>query len=85
LLGHDRPEQGQNDWTRQSDHFQFHKRQIPFVYFGVEDHPHYHQPSDMFANISLAFYPDAASLVIDFLRVIDRKRPDLQLQVREES
>ena len=35
LLGHDRPEQGENDWTRQSDHYQFHKRQIPFIFFGV--------------------------------------------------
>ncbi|MBD1395581.1 M28 family peptidase [Pontibacter sp. JH31] len=74
LLGHDRPDQGENDWTRQSDHFQFHKRQIPFVYFGVEDHPHYHKPTDDFAHINPVFYPDAAALVIDFIRVIDKKR-----------
>lgn len=78
LLGHDRPEQGQNDWTRQSDHFQFHKRQIPFIYFGVEDHPHYHKPSDTYANINPIFYPDAASLVIDFIRIVDKKRPNLR-------
>lgn len=84
LLGHDRPEEGQNDWTRQSDHFQFHKRQIPFVYFGVEDHPHYHKPSDDFANINQTFYPDAAALVIDFIRIIDKKRPDLRVPSAEE-
>jgi Zn-dependent M28 family amino/carboxypeptidase len=78
LLGHDRPEQGQNDWTKQSDHFQFHKRQIPFVYFGVEDHPHYHKPSDVYANINPVFYPDAAALVIDFIQILNKNRPDLR-------
>lgn len=78
LLGHDRPEQGQNDWTKQSDHFQFHKRNIPFVYFGVEDHPHYHKPTDEYANINPTFYPDAAALVIDFIEIIDKERPTLR-------
>ncbi|MHC2992893.1 peptidase M20 [Pontibacter sp. HJ8] len=76
LLGHDRPEQGENDWTRQSDHYQFYKRQIPFVYFGVEDHPYYHKPSDDFSNINSTFYPDAAALVIDFVLNLDKKHPD---------
>jgi Zn-dependent M28 family amino/carboxypeptidase len=84
LLGHDRPEQGQNDWTRQSDHFQFHKRQIPFVYFGVEDHPHYHKPTDEYANINQTFYPDAAALVIDFIRIINKERPDLRMALPQE-
>ncbi|WP_299820437.1 M28 family peptidase [uncultured Pontibacter sp.] len=70
-IGHDRPEQGTDDWTSQSDHFQFHKRQIPFVYFGVEDHPHYHKPTDDFNNINPTFYADAAALVINFLILAD--------------
>ncbi|EJF09015.1 M28 family peptidase [Pontibacter sp. BAB1700] len=78
LTGHDRPEQGQNDWTRQSDHYQFHKRQIPFIYFGVEDHPHYHKPTDDFENINSTFYPDAAALVIDFVQLLNKKRPALR-------
>jgi Zn-dependent M28 family amino/carboxypeptidase len=72
-LGHDRPEQGHNDWTNQSDHYQFHKRKIPFIYFGVEDHPHYHQPTDDFEKINTAFYPEAAALVIDFIKIADSK------------
>lgn len=71
VLGHDQPEQGPNDWTNQSDHYQFHKRKIPFVYFGVEDHPHYHRSTDDFANVNQAFYPEAAALVIDFMKIID--------------
>ncbi|PKV76204.1 M28 family peptidase [Pontibacter ramchanderi] len=77
LTGHDRPEQGKNDWTRQSDHYQFHKRQIPFIYFGVEDHAHYHKPTDVYENINHTFYPDAAALVIDFVKLLNKKRPAL--------
>lgn len=40
-LVYDHPE-----WTYQSDHYVFFRRQIPFVYFGVEDHEDYHKPTD---------------------------------------
>ncbi|WP_299759322.1 M20/M25/M40 family metallo-hydrolase [uncultured Pontibacter sp.] len=80
LLGHDRPEQGQNDWTRQSDHYRFHERGIPYVYFGVEDHPHYHKPTDDFENINKTFYPDAAALVIDFIALMDANLQRLPAQ-----
>lgn len=78
LTGHDRPKQGKDDWTRQSDHYQFHKRQIPFIYFGVEDHLHYHKPTDVYENINPTFYPDAAALVIDFVQLLNKKRPALR-------
>ncbi|WP_162051843.1 M28 family peptidase [Pontibacter pamirensis] len=71
LLGHDQPEQGHDDWTSQSDHYQFHKRNIPYVYFGVEDHPHYHKPTDGYVNVNTKFYPNAAALVIDFISLMD--------------
>ena len=72
LIGHDKPEQIKDDWTSQSDHFQFHKRQIPYVYFGVEDHPHYHKPTDDYSQINPDFYADAVALVIDFLKIADK-------------
>ncbi|MBC5994315.1 M20/M25/M40 family metallo-hydrolase [Pontibacter cellulosilyticus] len=75
LIGHDKPEQGPNDWTTQSDHFQFHKRKIPYIYFGVEDHPHYHKPTDDFVNVNPEFYAEAAALVIDFVKVVDKDLP----------
>ena len=52
LLGHDRPEQGHDDWTNQSDQYAFHKAGIPFVYFGVEDHKDYHKPPDDFETLT---------------------------------
>jgi len=54
LRGHDSPEWGDQDWTRQSDHYPFFAAGIPFVYFGVEDHAHYHRPSDTFETIPQA-------------------------------
>ena len=71
VLGHDVPDQGPNDWTTQSDHYPFHRRGILYIYFGVEDHPHYHQPTDDYAQVNKAFYPDAAALVLDFIRLMD--------------
>ena len=47
LIGHDTPAAGPgNDWTAQSDQASFHAKGIPFIYFGEEDHPDYHKPSD---------------------------------------
>ena len=55
LFGHDSGG-GQNDWTTQSDHGAFHAAGIPFVYFGVEDHPDYHKPTDTADKINPAFF-----------------------------
>ena len=71
LLGHDRPEQGHDDWTQQSDQFAFHLAKIPFVYFGVEDHEDYHKPSDDFETITPAFFVHAAETMLDALQTLD--------------
>ena len=65
LFDHDRPEQGSNDWTSQSDHYAFFKAGIPHLYFGVEDHADYHKPTDTFEKINPLFF-DAC---IDFLKL----------------
>ncbi len=73
LLGHDRPEQGRDDWTFQSDHGAFHREKIPFVYFGVEDHADYHKPTDDFANIHPIFYVQAVETVIIATQILDKR------------
>ena len=73
LLGHDRPEQGQDDWTGQSDHAAFHREKLPFVYFGVEDHKDYHKPTDDFANIQPEFYVRAVETIIEAVRAFDKQ------------
>jgi Zn-dependent M28 family amino/carboxypeptidase len=71
LLGHDRPEQKSDDWTKQSDHYAFHREQIPFVYFGVEDHKDYHKPSDDFETITQVFFVRATETILEVVKTLD--------------
>ena len=70
VLGND-GEKGQLDWTNASDHGPFHKKGIPFIYFGVDDHEDYHQPSDVFENIHQSFYLEACELILNSILEID--------------
>jgi Zn-dependent M28 family amino/carboxypeptidase len=74
LFGHDSGG-GQNDWTTQSDHAAFHEAGIPFIYFGVEDHPDYHKPTDTADKINGAFFYQAALTILDAITTIDRALP----------
>ncbi|MBW3628130.1 MAG: M28 family peptidase [Gemmatimonadetes bacterium] len=78
LFGHDRPGAGEGyDWTLQSDHAAFHRAGIPFVYFGVEDHPDYHKPSDEARSITPAFFVAATRTLIDAVRALDGQVEEL--------
>ncbi|MEP1489882.1 MAG: M28 family peptidase [Algibacter sp.] len=71
VLGHDGYD-GLDNWTYSSDHASFHKADIPFLYFGVEDHKDYHEPTDDFKNIHPEFYKDAVNLIISVFEKVDR-------------
>ncbi|HEX7317984.1 MAG TPA: M28 family peptidase [Pyrinomonadaceae bacterium] len=71
LIGHDRPEQGHDDWTNQSDQYAFHKAGVPFVYFGVEDHKDYHKPTDDFDTLTRDFFVGAAETVLAAVEAFD--------------
>jgi hypothetical protein len=78
LFGHDRPMRTSGmveDWTLQSDHGAFHEMGVPFVYFGVEDHPDYHQPTDTADKIDPAFFTRVAEMLMDAVLAIDRTLP----------
>lgn len=70
--GHDRPELKHNDWTLLSDHAPFHRAHIPFIYFGVEDHEHYHQPTDRFENIHQEFFIEVSQFILSAIIHIDK-------------
>ncbi len=73
LFGYDQPDHPeQDDWTMASDHGAFHEQGIPFVYFGVEDHPGYHDPTDTFENITPEFFVQAADLALDAIYSLDK-------------
>ena len=74
LFGHDSGG-GQNDWTTQSDHAAFHQAGIPFIYFGVEDHPDYHKPTDTPDKINATFFFQSARTILDAITTIDRALP----------
>lgn len=78
LFGHDRPEDGDQDWTSSSDHGAFHAQGVPFVYFGVEDHPDYHRPTDDFANVPQDFYVDAVEVILKSVRVFDGELEEIK-------
>ena len=70
-LGHDDPALGKDDWTGQSDHMAFHLAKKPWVYFGVEDHPDYHKPTDDFGAIPQDFFRHSAQTVEMAVRTFD--------------
>lgn len=63
-LGHDVPNINAEDWTKDSDHFPFHEAGIPFIYFGVEDFEHHHEPTDDAATIQTEFFAGAVKTII---------------------
>ena len=69
-FGYDSEEWAQ-DWTMASDHGPFHEKGIPFLYFGVVDHPNYHQPSDTFENTNPDFFVDAADTIVRVIEALD--------------
>ena len=80
-LGHDKPQKSRHepqDWTYSSDHAPFYEKQIPYIYFGVEDHEDYHKPTDDFEKINLNFYLNVVDLILDLIITIDK--PSVQLK-----
>jgi len=82
MFGHDDPKLGHDDWTNQSDQGAFNAKNIPFIYFGVEDHVDYHKATDEFKNINKEFYVNAVSIIQEVILNIDKQR-DIQAIFRE--
>ncbi|MDZ7871430.1 MAG: M28 family peptidase [Rheinheimera sp.] len=73
-FGHDRPAAlvgKTQDWSRASDHAVFARLGVPFVYFGVPDHPDYHQPTDTFERADLDFYHKVSDSILSALLLLD--------------
>ena len=58
-------------WISSSDHEPFHRAGIPFVYFGVDNHPDYHKASDDFERIDPLVFDQSLQLLHRALRVLD--------------
>lgn len=71
-MGHDGID-GKDSWVLASDHAHFYKNDIPFLYFGVEDHADYHKPSDEFENIHSEFYHNATLFILNTIADLDSR------------
>ena len=71
-FGHDQQSDGDQNWIPQSDHYEFHKAKIPFLYFGVEDHPDYHKVTDEFERINPSFFYRAAGAVLEVVKEFNK-------------
>lgn len=71
IAGHDGKD-GLEDWTDSSDHGSFHKKGIPFIYFGVDDHRDYHMPTDDYENIQPEFYKESVKIIMEVFNKIDK-------------
>ncbi|MGB0346570.1 MAG: M28 family peptidase, partial [Balneolaceae bacterium] len=58
-------------WTYASDHGAFFRKGIPFIYFGVEDHEHYHQHTDEFETIPQEFYKSSVQVILNAVLAMD--------------
>jgi len=73
ILGHDTNAGGAHEnWINQSDQGAFHAAGVPFVYFGVEDHPDYHKPTDDIEKVDAGRYLAAVRTIADFVRRLDQ-------------
>ncbi|MCU8089376.1 M28 family peptidase [Shewanella sp. SM21] len=57
------------DWLRASDHYPFHKANIPWLYFGVPTHPQYHTPEDTVATIDITFLAAVTESAFELLQL----------------
>jgi hypothetical protein len=73
-MGFDEPtDEPGGDWTLLTDSGAFFEAGIPNIYLGVDFHPHYHGPTDIYENMTLDFFQDAAMTIVDFAREADRQ------------
>ena len=77
-LGHDTDADGkENNWTTQSDHYAFGEKGVPWVYFGVEDHPEYHRPTDDFATVPQDFFKRSVATVVQASLAVEKDLDDV--------
>ncbi len=73
-LGHDIDADGkENNWSDQSDHYAFGEKGVPWLYFGVEDHPEYHKPTDDFATVPQDFFKRSVATVVQASLALERR------------
>lgn len=63
---------GKRNWLYASDHAAFLEQNIGALYFGVDDHVDYHEPTDDFERIDKNFYVNVVDAIIQAFQAIDQ-------------
>ncbi|WP_156823318.1 M20/M25/M40 family metallo-hydrolase [Woodsholea maritima] len=78
LMGYDEPSDNpRNDWTLLSDQGAFIRAGIPAIYLGVEDHEHYHEPSDDYEVLTTEFFLGAIAVSVDVAHRADAQLDEI--------
>lgn len=63
------------DWPGVSDHGPFYRADIPYLFFGGQEHPQYHTEDDMWQRIEPEFLQMALSAILATVEWIDSQSP----------
>lgn len=61
------------DWSNASDHAEFRKANIPYLYFGVDPHRHYHQLTDTYESINPTFFTAVSESILSIVKQLDKQ------------
>jgi hypothetical protein len=50
---------------------------VPWIYFGVEDHPEYHKATDDFATVPQDFFKRSVATVVQASLALERELDDV--------
>lgn len=67
------------DWPNASDHGPFYRAGIGYLFFGGQDHRHYHTPDDTWQRIDTEFLNMAMAAIWHSVSWIERQSPDILL------
>jgi Zn-dependent M28 family amino/carboxypeptidase len=62
-----------HDGEKPGIHFPFHQNNIPYLYFGVEDHADYHRPGDTFDKVNKSFYYQVCTMITAVASLLDQR------------
>lgn len=63
------------DWPNASDHGPFHRAGIPYLFFGGQEHQHYHTPDDTWRRIEPQFLAMAMQALQQTLQWLEQQTP----------
>ncbi|RVU32026.1 M28 family peptidase [Rheinheimera riviphila] len=72
----------QVDWSNASDHAVFRRAGIPYLYFGVDVHRHYHTPDDDWQQINTEFFQSALQLIHSSVQWVEQQPPAVFIDAR---